>query len=115
MAHQDGEGPESRVAFGPNSRGPASIKIRHSGPPASPPAPSPAPPKPPIIEARRLPPPEPEDRRGFWERVRRFFNPPRKLKFTREGKYYLGITLGVGFAAINTGNNLLYLLLGMLL
>jgi uncharacterized protein (DUF58 family) len=41
--------------------------------------------------------------------------PPRKLKFTREGKYYLGITLGVGFAAINTGNNLLYLLLGMLL
>jgi uncharacterized protein (DUF58 family) len=39
---------------------------------------------------------------------------PRKLKFTREGKYYVGITLGVGFAAINTGNNLLYLLLGML-
>ncbi|HTJ82544.1 MAG TPA: DUF58 domain-containing protein [Polyangiaceae bacterium] len=39
----------------------------------------------------------------------------RKLKFTREGKYYIGITLGVGFAAINTGNNLLYLLLGMLL
>lgn len=40
---------------------------------------------------------------------------PRKLKFTREGKYFLGITLGVGFAAINTGNNLLYLMLGMLL
>ncbi|MBK6520621.1 MAG: DUF58 domain-containing protein [Polyangiaceae bacterium] len=39
----------------------------------------------------------------------------RRLKLTREGKYYLGITLGVGFAAINTGNNLLYLLLGMLL
>jgi uncharacterized protein (DUF58 family) len=48
-------------------------------------------------------------------RVVRFFTPPRRLKFTREGKYYLGITLGVGFAAINTGNNLLYLLLGMLL
>lgn len=48
---------------------------------------------------------------------RAFFNfkPPRRLKFTREGKYYTGITLGVGFAAINTGNNLLYLLLGMLL
>src|SRR5690606_14769978 len=43
------------------------------------------------------------------------FRPPRRLKFTREGKYFLGITLGVGFAAINTGNNLLYLLLGMLL
>ena len=50
-----------------------------------------------------------------WERFLRFLTPPRKLKFTREGKYYLGITLGVGFAAINTGNNLLYLLLGMLL
>ncbi len=40
---------------------------------------------------------------------------PRRLKFTREGKFFVGITLGVGFAAINTGNNLLYLLLGMLL
>jgi len=46
-----------------------------------------------------------------WSRLR----PPRKLKFTREGKFFVGITLGVGFAAINTGNNLLYLLLGMLL
>jgi len=40
---------------------------------------------------------------------------PRQLRFTREGKYFVGITIGVGFAAINTGNNLLYLLLGMLL
>ena len=50
----------------------------------------------------------------FW---RSFFSfkMPRRLKFTREGKYFVGITLGVGFAAINTGNNLLYLLLGMLL
>jgi uncharacterized protein (DUF58 family) len=54
----------------------------------------------------------PGSRRGrFWSRVRA----PRKLKFTREGKFFVGITLGVGFAAINTGNNLLYLLLGMLL
>jgi uncharacterized protein (DUF58 family) len=36
-------------------------------------------------------------------------------KFTREGKFFVGITFGVGLAAINTGNNLLYLLLGMLL
>lgn len=36
-------------------------------------------------------------------------------KLTREGKFFAGITAGVGFAAINTGNNLLYLLLGMLL
>jgi uncharacterized protein (DUF58 family) len=40
---------------------------------------------------------------------------PRRLKVTREGKYFILITFGVGFAAINTGNNLLYLLLGMLL
>jgi uncharacterized protein (DUF58 family) len=54
-------------------------------------------------------------RPGWFTRFRRGFRLPRKLKFTREGKYYVGITLGVGFAAINTGNNLLYLLLGMLL
>jgi hypothetical protein len=40
---------------------------------------------------------------------------PRKLRITREGKYFLGITFGVGVAAINTANNLLYLLLGLLL
>jgi uncharacterized protein (DUF58 family) len=45
----------------------------------------------------------------------RKFKPPRRLKFTREGKFFVGITLGVGFAAINTANNLLYLLLGLLL
>lgn len=51
-------------------------------------------------------------------RLRRLYarlRPPRRLKLTREGKYFIGITFGVGFAAINTGNNLLYLLLGMLL
>lgn len=54
-------------------------------------------------------------KKTFASRLLASLKPPRKLKFTREGKYYLGITLGVGFAAINTGNNLLYLLLGMLL
>jgi uncharacterized protein (DUF58 family) len=39
----------------------------------------------------------------------------RHLRFTREGKYFVALTLGIGFAAINTGNNLLYLLLGMML
>jgi len=48
-------------------------------------------------------------------RWRARIRPPRRLKFTREGKFFVGITLGVGFAAINTANNLLYLLLGMLL
>lgn len=39
----------------------------------------------------------------------------RHLRFTREGKYFVALTFGIGFAAINTGNNLLYLVLGMLL
>lgn len=54
-------------------------------------------------------------RRDWRTRLRRAFKPPRRLKITREGKYFIGITIGVGVAAINTGNNLLYLLLGMLL
>ncbi len=59
-------------------------------------------------------PKEPTERgpvRRLLERLR----PPRKLRFTREGKYFVLITFGVGVAAINTGNNLLYLVLGMLL
>jgi uncharacterized protein (DUF58 family) len=43
------------------------------------------------------------------------FRLPRRLRITREGKYYTGITFGVGLVAVNTGNNLLYLLLGTLL
>ncbi len=48
-------------------------------------------------------------------RLKKRLRPPRRLKVTREGRYFLGITFGVGLAAINTGNNLLYLLLGVLL
>ena len=48
--------------------------------------------------------------RWFRRRTRK-----RELKFTREGKYFVAITIGIGLAAINTGNNLLYLLLGWLL
>jgi uncharacterized protein (DUF58 family) len=49
------------------------------------------------------------------QRLRRWLRPPRRLKFTREGRYFFFISLGIGFAAVNTGNNLLYLLLGMTL
>jgi uncharacterized protein (DUF58 family) len=52
---------------------------------------------------------------SWFSRWRLWMRPPRRLKFTREGKFFVGITLGVGFAAINTANNLLYLLLGLLL
>lgn len=59
---------------------------------------------------------QPQIQRLTWtERLTRRMRLPRRLRVTREGKYYVGITLGVGFAAINTGNNLLYLLLGLLL
>ncbi len=39
----------------------------------------------------------------------------RRLTFTRLGRWYCGLTVGIGFAAINTGNNLLFLVLGVLL
>ncbi|MEW6720016.1 MAG: DUF58 domain-containing protein [Thermodesulfobacteriota bacterium] len=45
--------------------------------------------------------------------LRRRFRLPRRLRATFEGKAFLLITLGVGIAAINTGNNLLYLALSM--
>ncbi len=51
---------------------------------------------------------------GLWSRIRRL-RPPRRLRLTREGRYFVAITLGIGLAAVNTGNNLLYLLLGWLL
>ena len=50
-----------------------------------------------------------------WARLRRKLRPPRRLQFTREGRIIVILSVGVGFAAINTGNNLLYLLLGWLL
>lgn len=49
------------------------------------------------------------------ERVRASVRPPRRLSFTRLGKLFTGMTLLLGFAAVNTGNNLLYLLLGVML
>jgi uncharacterized protein (DUF58 family) len=39
----------------------------------------------------------------------------RRLAFTRLGRWYMGLTIGIGLAAINTGNNLLFLVLGLLL
>ncbi len=52
------------------------------------------------------------------ERIREFFRwfyRYRSLRLTPEGVRYLLLTLAVGMAALNTGNNLLYLLLAMLL
>jgi uncharacterized protein (DUF58 family) len=52
-------------------------------------------------------------RRSLKNLGRRLF--PRRLKVTREGKIYVVVTLGVGFAAINTNNNLLFLVFGLML
>lgn len=40
---------------------------------------------------------------------------PPLLKLTRAGGIYIGLTLLLGFAAVNTGNNLLYLIVAALL
>lgn len=54
-------------------------------------------------------------RPSAWRRLRVWLRPPRRLRFAREGKYFVAITVGIGFGAINTGNNLLYLLLGWMM
>lgn len=41
--------------------------------------------------------------------------PRRSLRPSRAGWLYIAITFGVGFAALNTGNNLLYLVLSLML
>lgn len=52
---------------------------------------------------------------GLLARLRRWFRPPRKFRLTREGKWFIGGTLVLGFAAINGGINLLFLVFGMML
>jgi uncharacterized protein (DUF58 family) len=47
--------------------------------------------------------------------IRRWFRPPRRLRFSRAGALFTCGTLLLGFAAIGTGNNLLYLVLGAML
>ncbi|MBA2663513.1 MAG: DUF58 domain-containing protein [Bradymonadaceae bacterium] len=55
-------------------------------------------------------------KRDIWSRrIEGWLRPPRRLSFTPAGKYFVLMTLGVGFGAINTGNNLLFLMLGMML
>lgn len=48
-------------------------------------------------------------------RIARALRPPRTLRPTRAGWVYSLICFGVGFAALNTGNNLLYLLFALFL
>jgi uncharacterized protein (DUF58 family) len=53
--------------------------------------------------------------RWNWETIREYLRPPRRLRFTRTGALFTGGVIALGFATLNTGNNLLYLLLGALL
>jgi uncharacterized protein (DUF58 family) len=39
----------------------------------------------------------------------------RRLSFTREGKLFVFVTFALGFAAVNTGTNLMYLVFGFML
>lgn len=45
----------------------------------------------------------------------RLLRPPRQLRFTPDGTRFVIVALAIGVAAINTGNNLLYLILAMML
>src|SRR5688572_12803494 len=54
-------------------------------------------------------------RRIDWAKIRELLRPPRRLRFTRTGGLFTGGVIALGFATLNTGNNLLYLLLGALL
>jgi len=49
--------------------------------------------------------------RALWRRLRAW----RRIRFTSGGFAFTAGTMAVGFAAMNTGNNLLYLLLGSML
>ncbi len=48
------------------------------------------------------------------ESIYEWIYPRRSLRFTREGWYFLGVTVAIGLAALNTGHNLFYLVLAML-
>lgn len=62
--------------------------------------------------ARRRP---PRAQSALTRRVARWLRPPRTLRPTRAGWVFFGLTLGVGLAALNTGNNLMYMVLSLLL
>jgi len=62
-----------------------------------------------------LPLPNPNASQTFSSRMKTWSRPPRRLTMTTGGKFFVLLTLTVGFGAINTGNNLLFLLMGMLL
>lgn len=55
------------------------------------------------------------NRADLFAAIRRVLEPPRKLRPTRVGWFFVLGVLAVGAAAVNTGNNLLYFVLAMML
>jgi uncharacterized protein (DUF58 family) len=53
--------------------------------------------------------------RLVWGRLLLWMKPPRTLKITTVGWYFIALVFPIGLAAVNTGNNLLYLVLGAML
>src|SRR5687767_14874334 len=51
----------------------------------------------------------------LWQKLLRLLEPPRKLRPTRVGWFFVLAVIAIGAAAVNTGNNLLYFILGMTL
>ena len=52
---------------------------------------------------------------SVFSRATRWLRPPRRLRPTRAGWSFFLLLFGVGFAALNTGNNLMYLVLALML
>ncbi len=63
---------------------------------------------------RGSPAPQPASALAF-QRRGAHYRLPRTIRPTREGWWFIGASLAVGLAATNTGNNLLYLILAMML
>ena len=69
-----------------------------------------------MTAGRPAPPAPPRAGIAAWAlRLLRWFRPPRVLRPTREGWWFIAAAFALGLAATNTGNNLLYLLFAMLL
>lgn len=70
-------------------------------------------------DRRRTPPaasvPARPGARTFRQRLRRWMRPPRRIRFSRAGWFFSAGSVLLGVAAIGTGNNLLFLMLGGML
>lgn len=52
---------------------------------------------------------------SVWQLLLHYLKPPRYLIVTSLGGWFIFLTIGVGLSAMNTGNNLVYMIFGMML